>query len=118
MTIKSTAIALTTAVAIGFGSLVPAGPAQAQPFAAFKHAQIETGAEGVEEVGRRRARRLRHRRRHRHNDAAAAAVIGLGAFALGAAIASGAQARDCYYQRVKIWDPALGAYVVRRQRVC
>lgn len=118
MTIKSGAIAIATAATIALTSLVATGPAQAQPFAAFKQTQIGTGVEGVEEVGRRRGRRHRRWHRRHRNDAAAAAVIGLGAFALGAAIASGAAARDCYYQRVKVWDRALGAYVIQRQRVC
>lgn len=118
MTIKSGAIALATAATIAVSSLVPATSAQAQPFSAFKQTEITTGVEGVEEVGRRLRRVRRHHRRHHHGDAAAAAIVGLGAFALGAAIASGAQARDCYYQHVKVYDPYLNAYVVRRQRVC
>jgi hypothetical protein len=115
MTIRSTAIAIATAAAIGITSLVPAGPAEAAGFAPIAKAELTTEAAGLEEVGGRK--RYRRHRRHRNN-AAAAAIVGLGAFALGAAIASQHQPRRCVYQRVKVWDPYIGAYVIERRRVC
>jgi len=117
MSMKTTFIAATTALAIAAGSLVPSGPAAANPFGAFAPTQLTPEASAVEEVGRRPIRRRGHRRHHSHG--AAAAAIGLGAFALGAAIASGAaRANQCYWQRVKVWSPRYKAYVIRQQRVC
>lgn len=109
MTTRNTAIALATAAAIGLGSLAPVGQAQAAGFAPIAKTEITTGAEGIEEAGRRR----------RHNGAAIA--LGLGAFALGLAIASDPhhpRHRHCYYERVKVWDPYIGAYVIRKELVC
>ncbi|MBJ3775127.1 hypothetical protein [Acuticoccus mangrovi] len=115
MTIKTNVIALGTALVIGIGALAPITSAQAAPLASFSKVEIGTGAAGVEKV--RRWRRHHHHGRHYRNGA----LIGLGAFALGAAVAagaSGAYARDCYYERARVWSPRIGAYVVKRVRVC
>ena len=116
MTIKTAIIGATTAASIALGSIaVPATATAASPFAALKTTQIETQAVGVEEVKRRRFRRG-HRRHRRGVDAGTAAVIGLGAFAIGAAIAAGANScRTVYVER---WSRRHQAYVVRKKRVC
>lgn len=116
MTIRNAAIAAVTAATIGLSSLVPSAPAQAAGFAPLAKAEITTEAAGIEEVGRRHRRHRKHHRRH--HGAAAAAIVGLGAFALGAAIASQHRYHDCYYERVKVWDPYLGAYVIEKRPVC
>ncbi|MEM9224446.1 MAG: hypothetical protein AAGB11_18880 [Pseudomonadota bacterium] len=117
MTIKNAIICATTALSIAAGSVAVPMTAQAAPFAKFSN-QIETEAAGVEEVGRRgrRYRRWRGRGRRGVNPGAAAA-IGIGAFALGAAIAAGA-ANSCRTVYVERWSPRRGAYVVRRETVC
>ncbi|MBJ3775993.1 hypothetical protein [Acuticoccus mangrovi] len=131
MTIKTTIIALTTAIAIAGGALAPTG-ASASPFTNLASTSITTDAAGVETVGGRGGHRHRfhhghrgHRGHHGHRHggyyghgagaAGAAAIIGLGAFAIGAALAN---QQRCYTERTRVWSRRYGAYVVRQERVC
>ena len=119
MNFKNTFIAASTALVIAGTSLTAPTTASAAPFVSFKSAQLETEAAGVEEVGRRGRRWRRHHRRHRRFNHGAAAASGIGAFALGAAIAAGAHARPyCRTVRVERWSRRHQAYVIRHRRVC
>ncbi|MBJ3778356.1 hypothetical protein [Acuticoccus mangrovi] len=112
MTIKTTFIAAGTALAIAAAAFQPAQAAPA--FAGLAKQSITTSAAGVEVV------KGKH---HGHaGAAAAAAIIGLGAFAIGAAVANdrynrGPQ-RRCYVERVRVWDSYYQAYVVEKRRFC
>ncbi|WP_108662453.1 hypothetical protein [Acuticoccus kandeliae] len=115
MTIKNSIIGAATAVTIAMAAIVP-NAASAAPFNGLAKAEIQTDATGIETVG------------NRGRNAAGAAIIGLGAFALGAAIASGnnhgyhghrrVRQRDCYIEKVRVWNPRRGHYVVRKEKVC
>lgn len=109
-------IAASTALAIALGSFTAVGAASAAPLGISSGtvAEVQTADAGVETV---------RRRRHWHGRrAGTAAAIGLGAFALGAAVAAGASqarpVRECYVERTKRWSPRRGAYVITKQRVC
>ncbi len=119
---KNQIIAATTALTIAMAALVP-NAASAAPFNGLAKAEIQTDATGIETVGNRG-----------RNAAAGAAILGLGAFALGAAVASGnnrgyhghghghghrrVRQRDCYIEKVRIWNPRRGHYVMRKEKVC
>ncbi len=116
MTFKTSIIGAATALTIAMAAIVP-NTASAAPFNGFAKAEIQTEANGVETVG------------NRGRNAAGAAIIGLGAFALGAAIASGnnnhgyhghrrVRQRDCYIEKVRIWNPRRGHYVMHKEKVC
>ena len=114
--IKQTFIAGSTAVAIAFGALTSG--ASAAPLAPIGASQIETAGATIDDVGRRGGRRF-HARHHGHGYRGGdAALVGLGAFALGAAIiASQAGPRDCYIERTKVYSPRHG-WVIRKEKVC
>ncbi|WP_108659722.1 hypothetical protein [Acuticoccus kandeliae] len=114
---KNQIIAATTALTIVMAAIVP-NAASAAPFNGFAKAEVQTDATGIETVGNRG-----------RNAAAGAAILGLGAFALGAAIASGnnnngyhghrrVRQRDCYIEKVRVWNPRRGHYVMRKEKVC
>lgn len=111
-------VAAVTAFSIAAATVAPVGGAHAAPLSAFSPV-AEAEMSQVTEVGQRhrRHRRHRHHRRVHRDRAAGAAILGLGAFALGAAIASQHQ-RPCVIERVRVWDPYLRAYIIREQRVC
>jgi len=119
MTITKSLIAASTALAIAAGSIAVPTTASAAPFPTYAGAAVETQS-AVETVGGKRRHRRHHRRHGRRLHPGAAAAIGLGAFALGAAIASGAAqaAPRCRVVNVRRWSPRYRAYVVRRERVC
>ncbi|WP_108659014.1 hypothetical protein [Acuticoccus kandeliae] len=116
---KNQIIAATTALTIAMAALVP-NAASAAPFNGLAKAEIQTDATGIETVG------------NRGRNAAGAAIIGLGAFALGAAVASGnnrgyrghghghrrVYQRDCYIEKVRVWNPRRGHYVMHKEKVC
>ncbi len=122
MNIKQSIVAVSTAVAISAAAIAVPGTASAQPFGGMKSAAIETGATAVETVGSRhgRHRRPHHGHRGRHFNNGAAAAIGIGAFALGAALAANAATQRVYCRDVRFerWSPRRQAYVISVERVC
>jgi hypothetical protein len=126
MSTKSKIIALGTALAIGAGAF--ATTANAAPLGGLS-ANLEIGT-AVDTVGGKKlvwkpkpTHPWHPHKPHKHHGwgHGEAAMIGLGAFALGAAIASSqAQGgyRNCYSQDVKIWSNKYQAYVIKTQTVC
>lgn len=117
MTIKTTAIAISTAAALAFGTLAPVSAVQAAPLAPFSSATGENATQITEVGGSHRRRGRRHGRRHHRRGHGAGVALGLGALAIGAAIAA-QSARSCYVERVRVWSPRYRAYVIQEQRVC
>lgn len=119
MSFQTTIIAGTTAVAIALGAVAPTSVAAA-PFAASSSAAADfVGAtDAVELVQHRRGKRHFGRRARRR--AGAAAIIGLGAFALGAAVASQNQAarRYCFRERVRVWSPRYQRHIIVEEVIC
>lgn len=119
MTIKTTIISATTAIAIAAGSIALPATASASPFTALQSTTIETQAAGVEKVQRRVRRGNRRGGRRGNNfNAGAAAAIGVGALIVGAALAANAAPRRCRIVRVERWSRRHQAYVIRNKEVC
>lgn len=125
MSTKSQIIAFATALAIATGAV--AGTASAAPFGGLP-APVESSSavQPVKWIKNPQKpwqppNKPHHKKPNFHGSEAA--IIGLGAFALGAAIAgshahAGPVYGHCYKQDVKIWSPKYQAYVIKTQTVC
>lgn len=120
MSATSKIITFGTALVIGAGSLTATAQAAPLPGATAK-VEIGSAVDTVKWKGKHHG----HHGHHGHGRGPGwygpgAAVVGLGAFALGAAIASSTAYDEavCYRQKVKVWSERRQAYVIRTQTVC
>lgn len=75
----------------------------------------------VENVQMRRRQMRRNNRGMRRNSRRnrnAAIGLGIAGAIVGAAIASRSYARECWYERERVWSRRYGRYVVRKIKVC
>jgi hypothetical protein len=114
MTTATKILALASALVIGGATLATAAEAAPLPPAATKVA----GGSAVETI-KLKLKKVPH---HHGLSGGEAAMIGLGAFALGAALANSAAYAAppvvCTREKVRVWSPAYQAWVVRTETVC